>query len=124
MAAPLLLPIISSISSVLRLPALAAFLGTIFAEIVLIFTKWFTVKTAMQLGIVAAVISLTVGLFGVIKYLILGIAVIAPPYFTLAMALIIPNNLPLCMAAIVSANVVRWVWIWQVHFIEMYASIR
>lgn len=119
-----LLPIISGAANLLRLPALAAFLGIIFAHLVSFFAQWFTVKTAMQLGIIAAVVSLTLGLFLTVKALILGIAVIAPPQFTLAMALIMPNNLPLCMSAIVSANVVRWVWIWQVHWIEMYASIR
>lgn len=120
----LFLPIISGIATALRLPALAAFLGTLFAQMVAFFAQWFTVKTAMQLGIIAAVVTLTVGLFAFIKSLMFGIAVVAPPQFAQAMSMIIPNNLPLCFSAIVSAHVVRWVWIWQVHFIEMYATIR
>lgn len=120
----LFLPILAGAANLLRLPALAAFFGAIFAQIVAFLAQWFTVKTAMQLGIVAAVVSLTVGLFITVKTLITGIAVVAPPQFTQAMSLIIPDNLPLCISAIVSANIVRWVWIWQVHFIEMYASIR
>lgn len=120
----LFLPIISGAANLLRLPALAAFFGSIFAQIVAFFVQWFTVKTATQLGIVAAVVSLTVGLFAVIKTLMVGIAIIAPPMFIQAMSLIIPSNLPVCFSAIVSAHIVRWVWIWQVHFIEMYASIR
>lgn len=120
----LLLPIISGISTVLRLPALAAFFGTLFAQIVGFFVKWFSVKTAMQLGIITAVVSLTVGVFVFVKGLILGIAVVAPPEFGHAMSLIMPNNLPLCFSSIVSARIVRWVWIWQVHYIEMYAVSR
>jgi hypothetical protein len=120
----LLLPIISGVATALRLPALAAFLGTLFAQMVAFIAQWFTVKTAMQLGIVTAVVSLTAGMFLAIKSLLLGIAIVAPPEFGHAMSLIIPNNLPLCFSAIVSAHVVRWVWIWQVHFIEMYATIR
>lgn len=120
----LFLPIISGLSNVLRLPALAAFFGGLFAQLVSFLAQWFTVKTAMQLGIVTAVVSLTVGVFVAIKSMLLGIAVVAPPEFGQAMSLIMPNNLPLCMSAIVSAHVVRWVWIWQVHFIEFYASIR
>lgn len=120
----LFLPIIAGLSNVLRLPALAAFFGGLFAQLVGFLAQWFTVKTATQLGIVTAVVTLTVGLFVAIKTLLFSIAIISPPEFGQAMSLIIPNNLPICMSAIVSANVVRWVWIWQVHFIEMYASIR
>jgi enoyl-CoA hydratase/carnithine racemase len=120
----LLLPIITGAANLLRLPALASFLGTLFAQLVSFFAQWFTVKTAMQLGIVTAVVSLTVALFASIKILIAGIAVVAPPEFVQAMSLIIPDNLPLCFTSIVSARVVRWVWIWQVHFIELYAGMR
>ena len=121
---PLLLPIITKLSTSLKLPALVGFLGALFAHLVSFLAQWFTLKTAMQLGIVAAVVSLTVGVFLAIKSLLLGIAIVAPPEFGHAMSLIMPSNLPLCVSAIVSAHVVRWVWIWQVHFIEMYASIR
>lgn len=120
----LFLPIITGAANLLRLPALAAFFGGLFAQVVAFFAQWFTVKTAMQLGIVASVTALTVGLFATIKTLMAGIAIVSPPYFMQAMAFIIPSNLPICLSAIVSAHVVRWVWIWQVHFIEMYASIK
>lgn len=118
------LPIITGAANLLRLPVLAAFLSSIFAQIVAFFTQWFSVRTAMQLGIISAVSALTILLFASIKGLMAGIIVIAPPSFNQAMSLIIPSNLPICFSAIVSAHVVRWVWIWQVHFIEMYAGIR
>lgn len=120
----LLLPIISGISNVMRLPALAAFLGTLLAQSVGFFAQWFTAKTAIQLGIVTAVVSLTAGVFVAIKSLIAGISVSFPPFFNHAMSLIIPDNFSLCLSSIVSAHVIKWVWSWQVHFIEMYASSR
>jgi hypothetical protein len=120
----LFLPILAGAANLLRLPALAAFLASLFAQIVAFFAQFFAVKTAMQLGVVASVVALTVGFFATIKALLIGIVIVAPPDFAQAMSLIIPNNLPICMSAIVSAHVVRWVWIWQVHFIEFYAGIR
>lgn len=118
------LPIISGASNLLKLPVLVAFLSSLFAQIVAFFTQWFSVRTAMQLGIISIVSGLTVLLFASIKALMAGIVVIAPPSFNQAMSLIIPSNLPICFSALVSAHIVRWVWIWQVHFIEMYAGIK
>lgn len=119
-----LLPIISAASTALRLPALAAFLAGIFANIVAFFAKWFTKNTAMQLGIIAAVSSVTIAMVATIKSLIFGLTFVLPPMYIQAMSLIVPDSLPVCFSAIVSAKVVRWVWIWQVRYIEYYAGGR
>ncbi|WP_067222889.1 DUF5455 family protein [Marinomonas gallaica] len=119
-----LLPIITAASNALRLPALAAFLAGIFAQVVGFFAKWFTKNTAMQLGIITAVSSVTIAMVTAIKSLILSLNFVLPPMYIQAMSLIVPDSLPVCFSAIVSAKVVRWVWSWQVRYIEYYAGVR
>ena len=118
----ILLPLISSIGSMLRLPALATFLATLVGNFIAFFAKWFTTRTATQLGIIAAIATLTVGMIALIKTLILSITLVAPPLFTQAMSLVVPSNAPACISALVSAHTTKWVWQWQVRFIEYYSS--
>jgi hypothetical protein len=117
-----LLPIISSVGSLLRLPALATFFATMLGNFIAFFAKWFTARTATQLGIIAAIASLTIGMIALIKTLILSISLVAPPLFSQAMSLIVPDNAPICISALVSAHTIKWVWQWQVRFIESYSS--
>lgn len=117
-----LLPIISSVGSLLRLPALATFFATMLGNFIAFFAKWFTARTATQLGIIAAIASLTIGMIALIKTLILSISLVAPPLFSQAMSLIVPDNAPICISALVSAHTIKWVWQWQVRFIEYYSS--
>ncbi|WP_366943193.1 DUF5455 family protein [Zhongshania sp.] len=123
---PLLLPIASAVAGAVGrnaiVLAILTFLSGIAIEIASFFLKWFSKKTAMQLTIVASVGGLTITVFLAIKTLILGISIVAPAEFAQGMSLIIPTNLPICLSSIVSANTIRWLWIWKVHFIEMYAS--
>lgn len=120
----ILIPLLTGVANLLRLPALATFIATMLAQFVGFFAQWFTAKTAVQLGVVSAVVTLTVGVFVAIKLLLTSIIIVTPPMFHQAMSLIIPDNLPLCFSAIISAHIIRWVWAWQVHFIELYASSR
>jgi len=121
---PLIFGIISTIASAARLPALAALLGGLFAQIVAIFAARFTVSTAVQLGAIASIVALTLVLLIAFKSLIYGVSAIFPPFYSQAMSLIIPPNLLPCITAVLSANVVRWVWVWQVYFIQSIASAR
>jgi hypothetical protein len=118
----ILLSLISSVGSLLRLPALATFFATMLGNFIAFFAKWFTARTATQLGIIAAITSLTIGMIAFIKALILSIALVAPPLFTQAMSLVVPDNAPICVSALISAHTIRWVWQWQVRFIEYYSS--
>ncbi|RBP83187.1 hypothetical protein EBI01_11705 [Marinomonas rhizomae] len=117
-----LLPVISSVGSLLRLPALATFFATIFGNFIAFFAKWFTARTATQLGVIAAIASLTIGMIALIKTLISSISLVAPPLFSQAMSLVVPDNAPICISALVSAHTIKWVWQWQVRFIEYYSS--
>jgi hypothetical protein len=121
---PIIFGILGSIASVARLPALAAFLGGIFAQVVGLFATKFTISTAIQVGAIASIVGLTLILLVAFKTLMFGLTAAFPPFYSQAMSLIIPTNLLPCLTAIMSAKIVRWVWIWQVYFIQSVASAR
>lgn len=120
----LLLSLVSSVGGLLRLPALATFFATMLGNFIAFFAKWFTARTATQLGVIATIATLTIGMIALLKTLIASIALVAPPMFIQAMSLIVPDNAPICLAVLVSAHTIKWVWLWQVRFIEYYASSR
>lgn len=117
-----MLPILVAAGNALRVPALVGFLASIFGSMVGWFAQWFSKKTAIQLGIVAAVVSLTIALFGAIQLIVAGISIVIPDFVQQGIDMVIPSNFLPCVSAVVSAKVVRWVWIWKVHFIELYAN--
>ena len=116
----ILLPIIAGAANLMRLPALVAFLAGIFGQIVAFFAKWVSTKIAMQLTILTALVGLTVAVFTGIRTIMLGISVIAPDYLVQAASLVVPDNAALCLSSIISANVIRYVWVWKVYFIESF----
>ena len=117
-----LLPILGSIGTALRIPALATYIAGMAATMVAFFATWMTKRIAINLTIITLVFGLTVGIFTVIKASLAGISVVAPPYFLDAMNMITPNNFWPCASAIFSAKIIRWVWVWKVHFITMYSQ--
>ncbi|MEK0157905.1 DUF5455 family protein [Pseudoalteromonas piscicida] len=119
-----LLPIITGAANMMRLPALIAFLAGIFGQIIAFFAKYMTTKVAMQLTIITAVSALTLGVFAIIKALIMAVSVVAPEGLVHGASLVIPDNAAICLSSIVSAHTVRYVWIWKVYFIESFAQGR
>lgn len=117
-----LLPIIAGAAALMRIPAVAVFLAGIAAEFVKFFFRFFNIKVAIQLGIIASIVTLTFAAFTAIKASMLALSFVAPPSWIQAMSLIVPNNLGVCASVIASAHVVRWVWIWKVYFIMRYAE--
>lgn len=117
-------PLISTVGSLLRLPALATFFATMFGNFIAFFAKWFTARTATQLGVIASIAALTIGMITTIKGLISSLALVAPPFYVQAVSLVVPDNAPACISALVAAHTIKWVWLWQVRFIEYYASGR
>ena len=121
---PLIFGILSSIATAARLPALAGLLGGLFAKVVAVFATRFSASAAIQLGDITAIVGLTLALLLVLKGIVLGISATLPPFYSQAMSLVIPTNLLPCMTAVISARIVRWVWVWQVYFIQSVASAR
>jgi hypothetical protein len=121
MAFPLL-PILAYAGGALRVPAIATFLAGLAGTCVAFLAQWFTKRTAIQLGIVASVVAITLVALSAIKLLVDGISLYIPPEILEGASMVIPSNLSPCLSAIIGAHTVRWVWIWKVHFIEMYAN--
>lgn len=117
-----LLPILTAAGTALRVPAFAGFLAGLAAQIIALFTQWFTRRTAIQLGIVASVVALATAVFITIQASIASISLIVPPYVSQGLDMVLPSNFSACVSLIFGAKIVRWVWIWKVHFIEMYAG--
>ena len=116
-----LLPILGSIGTALRIPALATFFAGLAASMVAYFMTWFTRRVAINLTIITLVFGLTAAIFATIKASMAGISTVAPDYFIHALNMITPDNFWPCASAIFSAKIIRWVWIWKVHFITMYS---
>lgn len=111
-----LLPIISTIGSAMRLPALAAFLGGLGAQIFGFFALRLTKQVALNLTIITLVIGLALAIALVIQSTAVGLSYLAPPAF------FIPNNAVPCLSAIFASRLVRWVWEWQFYVVSKVSS--
>lgn len=119
-----LLPIITGVSHMMRLPALIAFLAGIFGQIIAFFAKYMTTKVAMQLTIITTISALTLAVFAAIKALVTAVSVVAPEGLVQGASLVIPDNAAICVSSIISAHAIRYVWSWKVYFIESFAQGR
>ncbi|EGQ9308592.1 hypothetical protein F7U82_24530 [Vibrio parahaemolyticus] len=112
-----LLPIVSTIGTALRLPALVAFLSQIATTLF----GWFFIAKArnvtINLVILTLLIGLTVTLTLAIYTLAMGLSYVAPPMWSQAAGMFIPNNAVPCVSAIYSARLLRWVWEWKFYAI-------
>ena len=114
--------ILASLGTVFRIGSILTFFGGLFASVVGFLATWLTKRIAVTLVVVTLVASLTGVIFVSIKALISGIAVVVPPDVQTAFNMITPDNFWVCFSALFSAKLIRWVWAWKVHFVEMYAN--
>ncbi|AGN30002.1 VI protein [Vibrio phage VFJ] len=123
MAMPVfLLPIITGITGALRIPAIAAFLATLAANILSWFSERFTRAVAINLTVLTMVIGLALAAASAMYALAAGLAEITPPYVVDAWGMFVPSNAIPCVATIFSAKVIRWVWGWQFYVITKMSS--
>nr|EGQ9117807.1 hypothetical protein [Vibrio parahaemolyticus] len=112
-----LLPIVSTIGTALRLPALVAFISQIATTLF----GWFFIAKArnvtINLVILTLLIGLTVTLTLAIYTLATGLSYVAPPMWSQAAGMFTPNNAVPCVSAIYSARLLRWVWEWKFYAI-------
>ena len=115
-----LLPIVGSLATALRIPALAATLGGLFAGLIEFLAKTYSKRVAFQLAVVASIVAVTAAFSAAIYAIYLTIAVVAPSGTACGIALIVPFNAVPCVSAVMSAKVVRWVYEWKITFISDY----
>ena len=112
-----LLPIISGVSTALRIPALVAFISQIAATLF----GWFFIAKSRQLTlnlvILTMLVALTAALTLSIYTIAAGLSYVTPPYWSQAAGMFIPSNAIPCVSAISSARLIRWVWEWKFYAI-------
>ena len=118
----LFLPMLGSISTALRIPALAVFIGQLAATVL----GWFAVRMtrglALNLVVVTMVIGLAVAIATSMMVVISGLSYLTPSYINQAFSYFVPSNAIPCVSAIFSARVIRWVWQWQFYVITKISS--
>lgn len=117
-----LLPILSSVMTALRVPALAAFLAGMASNILAWFVKFFARGTAINLTVITMLIALTAGTTAAIYGIAAGLAQVVPPFLVDAWGIFVPGNAIPCVSAVFAARMVRWVWSWQFFVITKMGS--
>ena len=114
--------ILASVGSLFRIGSILTFFGGLFASVVGFLATWLTKRIAITLVVVSLVAGLTGVMFISIKAIISSIVVVVSPDVQTALNMITPDNFWVCFSALFSAKLIRWVWAWKVHFVEMYAN--
>ncbi|MGY5584766.1 DUF5455 family protein [Vibrio cincinnatiensis] len=122
MAWPILLPIVNGVSKALSIPALAAFLAGLAANILSFFTQRMARSIAINLTVITLIVGITLTAATAIYAIGAGLSYVAPPYVLQAWGMVVPSNAVPCISAIFAARVVRWVWSWQFYVITKMAS--
>lgn len=117
-----LLPVLNSIGSALRLPALAIFLSQLAATILGWFATRLTRSVAINLTVLTMVFGLALTTSLAIYAVLSGLSYVVPPYLSQGFAYFVPDNAVPCLSAIFSARVIRWVWEWQFYAITKVSS--
>lgn len=117
-----LLPIINGISGLLRLPALAVFLGQLAATILGFLATRVTRTVAINLTVLTMVLGLALTTALALSAIFSGLSYVVPPELSQGFAFFIPDNAIPCISAIFSARVIRWVWQWQFYAITKVSS--
>lgn len=113
-----LLPIISAVGTVLRVPAIAAFIAALAAQFVAWFSTFVARGIALNLAVIVVVVGLAVAISSGFWLALEGLSYVLPPEFSRGMGLITPSNAVPCFSTIAAAKVTRWVWEWQIYAIQ------
>ncbi|MGF1903386.1 DUF5455 family protein [Aliivibrio sifiae] len=113
-----LLPLFGSLAKVARIPAIAAFIAGLAAQIVAWFSTFVARGVALNLAVVVVVAGLAVAVSSGFYLMLEGIRYVLPPEFSQAMGMITPSNAVPCLSTIAAAKIARWVWVWQIYAIH------
>lgn len=116
-----LLPVLSSVGGALRLPALAAFLGSLATKVFEIFFLKFSKQMAINLTIVTMILGMATAVSLTIYTMLTAIHFIVPSFISEAWGFFVPDIAVPCASTIMSARVMRWAWIWQMYTITKMA---
>jgi hypothetical protein len=101
------------------MPALALYLGNLLFSLASLFGVWVSKQVAIRLALITGVGILTAGFIAAINSAKAGLsAYVIPQSVTIAASWLVPSNLNECVGAIFAAYLVRWVYAWNVKFMQ------
>lgn len=102
--------------AILGIPWLAGALGTALTGLIGFFGKYFSKKIAILAAVITAAATLTAAFLAAIEGIIAGVSYTMP---TLGNWFVfVPSNFSACIGAIVSAEVIRWVYDWNIKIVQ------
>jgi hypothetical protein len=113
-----LLPLLTGVGAALRVPAIAAFIAGLAAQVVAWFSTFVARGVALNLAVIVVVVGLAVAISSGFWLALEGLSYVVPPEFSRGMGLITPPNAVPCFSTIAAAKVTRWVWEWQIYAIQ------
>ncbi|GHD52508.1 hypothetical protein SAMN05216429_106128 [Marinobacter persicus] len=102
--------------ALLGIPWLAGILGTALTGLIAFFGKFLTKKLAIVAAVITAAVSLTGAFLVTIEGIMAGIYYAMPT--TGNWFAFLPGNFSACVSAIVTAEIVRWVYDWNIKIIQ------
>lgn len=98
----------------LGLPWLASFLAGIFGSVLGFVVKYATKRFAIVAAGLVVIAGLTAGMFAAIYAIATGLSYAMPAEIVYAARLFLPSNTQACITAIASAEVLKWVYDWNI----------
>ena len=111
------------VAAVIGIPLILSFLGTFFANLISFFAKFFTKRIAIALAVITALIALTVSFIAAIELLLAGVVAVSPPELSIGIGLLLPSNFSACLGAIISAEVLAWIYRWNIKLVQLKAGL-
>jgi hypothetical protein len=103
-------------AAILGIPWLATAIGTALTGLIAFFGKFLTKKLAIVAAAVTAAVGFTAAFIASIEGLMAGIAYGMPS--TGNWFAFLPDNLSACVSAILAAELVRWVYDWNIKILS------
>lgn len=108
--------------ALLGLPALGVYLLSIISALVAFFASYLTKKLAIRVLGVGVIVGLTATFIAAMQTAITAIEYAVPNTINIAASWVLPTNFGLCFSTIIGVMVTRWLYDWQVKFVQMKVS--
>ena len=99
------------------IPWLAGVLGTLFSGTVAWFAQFITKKLAIVAAAITVMVGLTAALFVASTALVTSVYVTLPSSITAGISIVLPENIHACVGVLVTARILNWAYDWQTKFI-------
>lgn len=97
-------------------------LSTLFAQLVLLFSTWFTGRAAVGTAFVAGSLLIFGIMAGVITALVSTVYMSVPATLSSALS-IVPTNVAVCISALQTAVIAKWLYSYKLQVMETLARV-